>query len=190
VPAEAYIQQVDPVGLEAFEEQIEFLKESGYEIRKTDLFASIDKIAERHRRLNCAERAIAEHDRYEEYTDLYPAIVEDDILEGREISVDELAELRSKQFERREAVSETMEREGVDVWISPTAPGPAPEGLDWTGDPAMNVPWSRTGVPVVSVPVGQSPEELPLGLRFGASFNEDERLLAWAKDISGTLKAN
>jgi hypothetical protein len=32
---------------------------------------------------------------------------------------------------------------GVDAWVAPSAPGPAPEGVDSTGDPVIDVPWTH-----------------------------------------------
>ena len=29
----------------------------------------------------------------------------------------------------------------IDLWISPSTVGPAPKGLESTGDPVMNLPW-------------------------------------------------
>jgi Asp-tRNA(Asn)/Glu-tRNA(Gln) amidotransferase A subunit family amidase len=75
---------------------------------------------------------------------------------------------------------------GVDVWIAPAAPGPAPEGIDSTGDPVMNLPWTHSGLPTVTVPAGTL-DGLPLGLQCGARYQDDERLLAWADGIAAAL---
>ena len=31
----------------------------------------------------------------------------------------------------------------IDLWICPSAIGPAPKGLESTGDPVMNLPWTQ-----------------------------------------------
>src|SRR4051812_35334999 len=40
----------------------------------------------------------------------------------------------------------------VDILLTPSAPGEAPEGLGWTGDPAFNFIWTSLHVPCVTVP--------------------------------------
>jgi Asp-tRNA(Asn)/Glu-tRNA(Gln) amidotransferase A subunit family amidase len=80
-----------------------------------------------------------------------------------------------------------MEQEGLDVWVCPPAPGPAPIGLDSTGDPAMNLPWTHAGLPVVALPANRDANELPLGLQVIARGGQDERLLAWAGPLAVVL---
>ena len=42
---------------------------------------------------------------------------------------------------------------GLDVLVTPSAPGEAPAGLEWTGDPGFNLIWTSLHVPCVTVPV-------------------------------------
>ena len=76
---------------------------------------------------------------------------------------------------------------GVDLWVAPAAPGPAPEGIDDTGDPVMNLPWTHAGLPVASVPAGETGSGLPLGLQCAGRFGADEDLLAWLPGIADAL---
>jgi Asp-tRNA(Asn)/Glu-tRNA(Gln) amidotransferase A subunit family amidase len=81
-----------------------------------------------------------------------------------------------------------METFGLDVWISPAAPGAAPEGLDYTGDAIMNLPWTHAGLPTLSLPAGKNAEGLPLALQVTARWYADEELLAWCADLEEALK--
>ena len=60
--------------------------------------------------------------------------------------------------------------------------GPAPEGLDYTGDPNMNLPWTHAGLPAVTLPAGRV-AWAPLGLQCVAKFMNDEGLLACAEQL-------
>ncbi len=82
-----------------------------------------------------------------------------------------------------------MEEHGVDLWISPASPGAAPAGIESTGDPVMNLPWTQSGFPALSVPSGTTPEGLPLGLQLTGKWFEDEKLLDWGIGIEGALEA-
>ena len=55
--------------------------------------------------------------------------------------------------------------EGLDALVTPSAPGQAPAGLEWTGDPAFNLIWTSLHVPCVTVPAGTGPDGLPLGIQ-------------------------
>lgn len=51
-------------------------------------------------------------------------------------------------------LEDLMRRHSIDLWISPAALGPAPEGIEATGSPAMNLPWTQAGLPTISLPAG------------------------------------
>jgi Asp-tRNA(Asn)/Glu-tRNA(Gln) amidotransferase A subunit family amidase len=76
-----------------------------------------------------------------------------------------------------------MVEANIDLWISPAAPGPAPEGIESTGDPAMNRPWTHAGLPTVTVPASTAENGLPLGLQCSGAFGADEQVLAWARQF-------
>lgn len=70
---------------------------------------------------------------------------------------------------------------GFDAVLTPAAPGEAPEGLEWTGDPAFNLLWTALRAPAVSVPAGFGPRGLPLGLQVVAAPGRDREALCWAE---------
>jgi Asp-tRNA(Asn)/Glu-tRNA(Gln) amidotransferase A subunit family amidase len=76
---------------------------------------------------------------------------------------------------------------GLDVLITPSAPGEAPAGLEWTGDPAFNLIWTSLHVPCVTVPVGTGPNGLPLGIQIVGRRGEDRAVLAWARWVEAAL---
>src|SRR5262249_26371403 len=51
-------------------------------------------------------------------------------------------------------LTEMLAEHNLDAWLCPAAVGPAPEGIHATGDPAMNLPWTQAGLPVVTIPAG------------------------------------
>jgi Asp-tRNA(Asn)/Glu-tRNA(Gln) amidotransferase A subunit family amidase len=73
-----------------------------------------------------------------------------------------------------------------DALLSPTAPGPAPRGLGWTGDASLCAPWSFTGAPSISLPSGVTTSGLPLAVQLSAAAGEEARLLraaAWCEHV-------
>ncbi len=77
--------------------------------------------------------------------------------------------------------------EGLDALVTPSAPGQAPSGLEWTGDPAFNLVWTSLHVPCVTVPAGTGPDNLPLGIQIVTRFGEDRQALAWAQWVASAL---
>lgn len=62
--------------------------------------------------------------------------------------------------------------ERYDAFLTPASPGPAPEGLQWTGDPIFNGLWTLLGVPCVTLPVFRV-GALPMGAQFvGPRFGD------------------
>jgi Asp-tRNA(Asn)/Glu-tRNA(Gln) amidotransferase A subunit family amidase len=88
----------------------------------------------------------------------------------------------------RAELDAAMKKHAIDLWLSPSAVGPAPKGLDSTGDPVMNLPWTHAGVPTVTLPSGFNTNGLPLGLQVAAHWYGDEALLAWAPQLEKALK--
>ena len=82
---------------------------------------------------------------------------------------------------------QVMQQNGLTALIAPSATGPAPKGLQSTGDWIMNLPWTHAGLPVVNLPVGFSREGLPLGLQLIGQFKRDEALLSLADTLQELL---
>jgi Asp-tRNA(Asn)/Glu-tRNA(Gln) amidotransferase A subunit family amidase len=77
--------------------------------------------------------------------------------------------------------------EGLDALVTPSAPGQAPSGLEWTGDPAFNLIWTSLHVPCVTVPAGAGPDGLPLGIQIVTRIGEDRQVLAWAQWVAAAI---
>lgn len=86
--------------------------------------------------------------------------------------------------EARRRVAELYK--ATPVILVPAATGPAPRGLESTGDARMNAPWTAIGVPAISIPmpVGSA---LPLGLQLTAARGEDARILQAAVRVAKIL---
>lgn len=69
-----------------------------------------------------------------------------------------------------------------DATVTLSAPGAAPKGLDWTGDPLFTVHTSLISMPTVSLPVLQD-DGLPLGLQVIGFTDEDADLFAVAGGV-------
>jgi Asp-tRNA(Asn)/Glu-tRNA(Gln) amidotransferase A subunit family amidase len=102
---------------------------------------------------------------------------------GTEVSsVDYYDAVRHQQVFRRELLSLFRE---VDALAMPSTEVAAP-GLDTTGTPNFQSPWSYTGWPEVTIPCGLTSEGLPAGLQLvGAPWSEAALLgtAAWCERV-------
>jgi Asp-tRNA(Asn)/Glu-tRNA(Gln) amidotransferase A subunit family amidase len=77
--------------------------------------------------------------------------------------------------------------EDVDVLLTFSAPGSAPKGSDFTGDPRFNRLWTLMGVPCVNVPGYVAEGGLPVGVQVIARFGNDAGALAAAGFVEAAL---
>ncbi len=77
--------------------------------------------------------------------------------------------------------------DGLDILVTPSAPGEAPKGLEWTGDPAFNFIWTSLHVPCVTVAAGIGPNGMPLGIQIVGRQGDDRAVLAWARWVEAAI---
>ena len=77
--------------------------------------------------------------------------------------------------------------DGLDVLLTPSAPGEAPVGLGATGDPVFNRLWTALGVPCISVPGLTGPTGMPVGVQVVGRWSDDRRALAASAAIGQSL---
>ncbi|CAB3837655.1 Putative amidase AmiA2 [Achromobacter aegrifaciens] len=77
---------------------------------------------------------------------------------------------------------------GADLVLTPSTPGPAPLGLEHTGDASYNKIWSVLGWPCLHLPTGFSRAGLPMGMQLVGDLGKDLALLAVGRDLHHLLK--
>ena len=75
----------------------------------------------------------------------------------------------------------------VDVLLCPSAPGEAPKGQEFTGDPRFNSIWTLAGTPCVTLPAGTGDMGLPLGIQLVGLRHADDKLLSTAAWVAARL---
>lgn len=187
IPEGPYLAQASSEALKVFEQNLAQLARAGYTLRRVPVLADIEAIAHRHRRLVCAEMARAHADWFGQYEVLYRPCTAAAIREGQAITYPEYALCQASPRALRSELEVLMDESGIDLWVSPATTGTAPEGIETTGDPAMNLPWTHAGLPALTLPAGRAPNGLPLGLQCASRFMRDEYLLAWAGELARAL---
>jgi Asp-tRNA(Asn)/Glu-tRNA(Gln) amidotransferase A subunit family amidase len=117
--------------------------------------------------------------------DEYPPKIREALHHGREIRATELLAAQAHRRRFREDMAPLTLRH--DALLTPTAPGPAPHGLESTGDPYFCAPWSHAGLPAIALPSGMAREGLPLSVQLVGGAFAEARLLAAAAWVEGVL---
>jgi Asp-tRNA(Asn)/Glu-tRNA(Gln) amidotransferase A subunit family amidase len=187
VPDGPYLRQASPEARALFNAQLERLGRAGYTIWHVPTLLEIDELNQMHRRMVFGEFARQHAELYPRHKDRYRPRTAEIYEIGRKVSDMELEDLRGSILLVRDRLETQMAQAGIDLWICPSALGPAPQGLGATGDPNMNLPWTHAGLPAVSLPAGVASNGLPLGIQLVAESDEDEILLAWAGLVAADL---
>jgi len=74
-----------------------------------------------------------------------------------------------------------------DAILVPAAPGEAPAGLGYTGDPIFNRMWTLLGVPCAALPARWGDNGLPTAVQVVGRRHEDARLMACAMFLERAL---
>ncbi|MEM7305631.1 MAG: amidase [Planctomycetota bacterium] len=180
VPDGPYLEQQPDDGRAEFEQRLDRLVARGVELERVPCMDDFEALAHRHSRLVAYEFA-REHQRlYELYGERYRDCARNLVVTGRDVGEAEADEARASCVELRSRLERLLDEHRADLWVSPPAMGTAPVGLEATGSPAMNLPWTHAGLPTLGLPAGPGADGMPLGLQLSARFGRDEELLAAA----------
>jgi len=124
---------------------------------------------------------------YRENYEAMPPLLRKRLDESRDIPPADYDEACSVAEKARVVFCETFRE--IDVILAVSAPGAAPKGLDWTGDPRFNRLWTLMGTPCVNVPAYVADGNLPVGVQVIADYGHDAKALAAARFLKAALKA-
>lgn len=187
IPEGLYLQRASAEGRKHFRQLCRRLHDAGFIVKSVEAMPDFDKIYERHNLIVAAEAARFHADWFAEYGEKYHPKTAELIQRGQKVTDQQLKRAVAGRTALRESLMQLMDKNAIDLWLSPPAPGAAPAGLDSTGDPVMNLPWTHAGLPTLSLPAGKNKAGLPLGLQLTGRWFGDEALLSFACQIEPIL---
>ena len=174
---------VDPAMAKAFENAVSRIRRAGATIRTIDIAPMLARLVEAQRTVMFYEGARFHEQRFKEHGDRL-ADMANLVREGLQIPAARFDEAMKYIAACRSKVAELYK--ATPVILVPAAVGPAPLGLDSTGDSRMNAPWTALGTPAITIPmpVGNA---LPLGLQLTADHGQDARVIRTAVRLQKLL---
>ena len=161
---------------DALAELVEALGEQAFAVELPSVF---EAAAAERRRINMAEMARHYYKFGRDMGERLPPQVRGALDEGNAVLArDYLAALDWKPV-LNAALDEIFER--CDAILCPAATGPAPAGLESTGDPIFNGLWTFTGTPAVTLPLLTATNDLPMGVQLVGPRGGDARLMRTAR---------
>jgi len=160
------------------------LEEAGAEVVELQLSLSFEYVHPAHSIIFAAEAASVHEEGFRKNPESYKPKMRSQVAAG--LLIPSPAYLRAKRIrgvfamEARDLLGE------ADCLLTPSSVTPALRGLESTGDPAFNAPWSFCGFPSITIPCGLTGDGLPLGLQLtGPPYGEEGLLSAagWCERI-------
>ena len=186
VPDGPHLQSVSEEGGAHFERVCDRLA-GEYQIQRIPVMPDFQAVRDRHDVILSAEAAQVHKHWFEKYEGLYSAKFTELIHKGQAISGDRLQAALQARDDFRAEMRRTFLDHNIDLWICPSTRGAAPQGLERTGDPVMNLPWTQAGLPALNLPSGKNHQGLPLGLQLVGNWYKDESMLYWARNLEKVL---
>ncbi|MQC26712.1 MAG: amidase, partial [Chloroflexi bacterium] len=186
----AYLAQADAEMRAHFEGVLDTLRKAGFWVKRMDAMPDFDAIVARHTLILDAQAAVAHARWYGRYGARYREKTAAMIERGRTTNSETLHSALRDAIYFSNTLRTLMDLHGIDLWVSPGATCAAPKGLESTGNPGMNLPWTQAGLPTLGLPTGTAKNGLPLGTQFTADFGKDEELLAWGAELERVLNGN
>ncbi|MGA2783406.1 MAG: amidase [Candidatus Bathyarchaeia archaeon] len=165
-----------PETIAAFENARKQLSDFGATVKEVELPEPFSRLAKAQVTVMNFEMARSFAYEYSVRRDQLSEKLKKVIALGQSISAADYDEAVSLAAECRCLLSRVFS--GVDVLLTPSAVGEAPESLASTGDPIFNQVWTLLHVPCINIPIYTGPRGLPVGLQMIAPVGADARLLA------------
>src|SRR5262249_29652169 len=156
-----FSERADPVMRSALVVATNKLHDAGATSLPIDPPAPFSEVIERHHVIMAVEAAEFHETRLRRHPDDYPPRITALIEEGLQTSATEYVRSLHQKDVLTDALVEQLELSAAHLFLTPATIGPPPPA-DTTGNPAFNSPWSYTGLPVVSFPIGWTADGLPL----------------------------
>jgi Asp-tRNA(Asn)/Glu-tRNA(Gln) amidotransferase A subunit family amidase len=167
---------------EAFAELAEQLSDRIVEI---ELPPSTSGMLDWHRTIMEAEMAANLDREYEQGRERLSQSLRSQLERGREVRALDYQRAVARIGLLNSAFDEIFER--CDAFVTPSAPGTAPKGLEATGDPSFCTLWTFCGMPALNLPLMHGENGLPLGVQLVGPRQSDARLLRTARWLVNRL---
>jgi amidase len=179
-------EEAEPATQTLIERKAAKLAAAGASVSEVSFAPQFVDILQHHRRIFSFEAARNYAFEYEQHHEQVSQVLRETLLApGRELPVAAYVEALETAEAFRRRLDDIFT--DVDVLLTPSAPGEAPEGLGTTGGPNFNSIWTLGWTPCVTLPAGRGQHGLPLGVQLIGKRFADEALFDAAAWVAARL---
>jgi aspartyl-tRNA(Asn)/glutamyl-tRNA(Gln) amidotransferase subunit A len=164
------------------------LASSGFHVDEARLPAVFEQQQEILRTILQSETATIHGRRFAEHPEAYGPKIRS-LIEGG-LAAHSVDYIRAQRMRRQYQRGMAKLFEKFDVLMTPPARGTAPEGIETTGDPVMNGPWTLADFPTMTLPHALAANGLPIGVQLTASPLKEGLLLEIGKVVESAIGFN
>lgn len=178
-----FTEMADEDVRQSMQAAVDLWRSAGANIDVALLPKEFDGVLEPHRLIMATETAAVHQQRFAEQPAEYDPCITQLITEGLHASATDYVRARELQLLLKRRIQDSFSE--FDALLCPATTEAAPD-ISTTGDPAFNSPWSYTGLPTVSFPIGLSTGKMPLGVQIvGRSGGEAQlfRVARWCEQV-------
>lgn len=154
-------------------------------VEVVELPAIIEKTLEWQATVNDAELFHALYHEFHHRTEGLSALLRARLEQAKNISASDYLLARDRIPHVASAFEEFFDR--YDAILTPAALGPAPKGLESTGNPVMQTIWTFAGLPAVNLPLLTLSGGMPMGIQAVGPMLRDGRLLRSCRWLVNTF---
>lgn len=180
-----YAEPPEQDSIAALDAAVRLAENAGAKVRSVALPPILGEAFRVHQPLQDYEARQALAWEYDRHRDILPPLLRAALDAAQEISAETYDDARGTAHRARAALKGVFAE--VDVLLTYSAPGAAPEGLQSTGNARFNQLWTLTGDPCVNVPGLVNGSGLPVGVQVIAPFGRDGRALAAASFLEQAI---
>lgn len=170
-----WFKTADPEILAAVDAALQVLQSEGCSLKSVSMPKSFEPANHAHGQVMQAECAAYHATAFRESSELFGAYLQAFLAEGLKISaLDYIHAQRARSLFRAEFAASFDQ---LDVMVTPGTESLAPFGLQATGSPAYNMPFTNAGVPTLVLPIGISKTGLPMSMQLIAPPLQEQRLI-------------
>jgi Asp-tRNA(Asn)/Glu-tRNA(Gln) amidotransferase A subunit family amidase len=166
----------------------ELIEELGTAVEEVELFPSALEAWELHQTIMSAEMAFNLEREYRNGAYQLSDKLRNQIEQGRRVRAIDYQRALARIEPIHSSFVELFEQR-CDAIVTPAAAGPAPKGLENTGDPSFCTLWTLCGMPSISLPLMQAKNGLPIGVQLVGPHGGDARLLRTARWLTAKVTA-
>lgn len=171
--------------IESLERSICLAEQAGAHIIRLKLPSTLEIAHDAHRVIMAFEAVRALSLEHKEHRPRLSHRIRSFLDQGEMVPIECYQRAQKRASDARRAVADLFR--DVDAILTPSAPGPAPVGLEDTGSSEFNQLWSLLHLPVANVPGYPSSNGLPLGLQVIGPILKDRRTLSIAAFLESAL---